>query len=123
MRSPSTDTGLFTHTDSQPADHFTPHSCADTDTSQEVWIPAQKYSPDQDLKLADPQARRQSKPSVAVGFGFWCLEDEKKEDKCACSAQFPYKTRNTEPESWELGEWSSISLMVFPQENLSQTTG
>lgn len=27
-----TDTGLFTHTDSWPADHSTPHSCADTDT-------------------------------------------------------------------------------------------
>lgn len=65
-----TDTGL-THTDSQPADHFTPHSCADTDTSQEVWNPAQKYSPDQDLKLAYSQARLQSKPSVVVGFGFF----------------------------------------------------
>lgn len=65
-----TDTGL-THTDSQPADHFTPHSCADTDTSREVWNPAQKYSPDQDLKLAYSQARLQSKPSVVVGFGFF----------------------------------------------------
>lgn len=34
-----TDTGLFTHTDSRLADHSTPHSCADTDTSQEAWIP------------------------------------------------------------------------------------
>ena len=41
---------------------------------------------------------------VAVGFGFWCLEDEREEEKRACSAQFPYKTRNAEPESWELGE-------------------
>lgn len=49
------------------------------------------------------------------------LEDEREGEELACSAQFPEQTANTEPRSWELGEWSSSALWYFQNGNLSYT--
>ena len=68
MRSPSTQTQVCSRTQILSLQTTSPHTPV---TSQEVWIPAQKYSPDQDLKLGYSQAHLQSKPSVVVGFGFF----------------------------------------------------
>lgn len=38
-------------TDLPHAGYFIPGSCADMDTSQGAWIPAEKYFPDQDLYI------------------------------------------------------------------------
>ena len=50
-------------TDLPHAGYFIPGSCADMDTSQGAWIPAEKYFPDQDLKLKKATQRLFSGPS------------------------------------------------------------
>lgn len=58
-----TEGGLFMSTDLLHAGYFIPGSCADMDTSQGAWIPAEKYFPDQDLKLKKATQRLCSGPS------------------------------------------------------------